>query len=114
MNGRMKACHIQSVTLRGNNRVPHYSYATLTNWYNKGPAILKYRLFKHYMRRVQLNLEILEASQVISRMCESARVYGIDFYAVMTRGSQYNVESVMFRIAKPENFMLISPSRAQV
>ncbi|KAI8378836.1 putative DNA polymerase zeta catalytic subunit [Choanephora cucurbitarum] len=95
-------------------RVPHYSYATLTSWYNKGPAILKYRLFKHYMRRIQLNLEILEASQVISRMCESARVYGIDFYAVMTRGSQYNVESVMFRIAKPENFMLISPSRAQV
>ncbi|KAI8374784.1 hypothetical protein BD560DRAFT_393226 [Blakeslea trispora] len=95
-------------------RVPHYSYAILTNWYNNGPAILKYRLFKHYIRRVQLNLELLEASQVISRMCESARVYGIDFYAVMTRGSQYNVESVMFRIAKPENFMLISPSRAQV
>ncbi|RCH87381.1 DNA polymerase zeta, partial [Rhizopus stolonifer] len=96
------------------HRIPHYAYSILTNWYTEGPPVLKYRLFEYYMKRVQLNLEILDASQVISRMCESARVYGIDFYAVMTRGSQYNVESIMFRIAKPENFMLISPSRKQV
>jgi DNA polymerase zeta len=96
------------------NRVPHYSHATLTSWYTKGPAVLKYRLFKYYMKRVQLNLDMLDASQVVNRTCESARVYGIDFYAVISRGSQYNVESIMFRIAKPENFVLITPSRSQV
>ncbi|KAG1119475.1 hypothetical protein G6F42_012967 [Rhizopus arrhizus] len=96
------------------DRVPHYSHATLTSWYTKGPAVLKYRLFKYYMKRVQLNLDMLDASQVVSRTCESARVYGIDFYAVISRGSQYNVESIMFRIAKPENFVLITPSRSQV
>lgn len=96
------------------DRVPHYSHATRTSWYTKGPAVLKYRLFKYYMKRVQLNLDMLDASQVVSRTCESARVYGIDFYAVISRGSQYNVESIMFRIAKPENFVLITPSRAQV
>lgn len=96
------------------DRVPHYSHATLTNWYMKGPVVLKYRLFKYYMKRVQLNLDMLDASQVVSRTCESARVYGIDFYAVISRGSQYNVESIMFRIAKPENFVLITPNRSQV
>ncbi|KAL9544595.1 hypothetical protein MBANPS3_007546 [Mucor bainieri] len=96
------------------DRVPHYSHATLTSWYTQGPAVLKYRLLKYYMKRVQLNLDMLDASQVVSRTCESARVYGIDFYAVLSRGSQYNVESIMFRIAKPENFVLITPSRAQV
>lgn len=96
------------------DRVPHYSHATLTSWYMKGPAVLKYRLFKYYMKRVQMNLDMLDASQVVSRICESARVYGIDFYAVISRGSQYNVESIMFRIAKPENFVLITPSRSQV
>jgi DNA polymerase zeta len=66
------------------------------------------------MKRVQLNLDILDVSEVVSRKCESARVYGIDFYAVISRGSQYNVESVMFRIAKPENYVLLTPSRQQV
>lgn len=66
------------------------------------------------MKRAQFNLDMLHVSQVVSRTCESARVYGIDFYAVISRGSQYNVESVMFRIAKPENYVLITPNRQQV
>jgi DNA polymerase zeta len=32
----------------------------------------------------------------------------------MFRGSQYKVESFMFRIAKPESFLLVSPSKHQV
>ncbi|KAG1048906.1 hypothetical protein G6F43_008737 [Rhizopus delemar] len=64
--------------------------------------------------RVQMNLCVLDASQVITRSCESARIFGIDFYSVITRGSQFKVESTMLRIAKPENFLMISPSRAQV
>ena len=61
-----------------------------------------------------MNLDLLDVSEIINRTCESARVFGIDFYSVLTRGSQFKVESMMLRIAKPENFVLISPSRAQV
>lgn len=61
-----------------------------------------------------MNLDMLDASQVVTRTCESARVFGVDFYAVLSRGSQFKVESIMFRIAKPENFVLITPSRKQV
>lgn len=50
-----------------------------------------------------------------SLLCsEFARVFGIDFFSVLDRGSQYKVESFVFRLAKPENYAMISPSREQV
>jgi DNA polymerase elongation subunit (family B) len=45
---------------------------------------------------------------------QQARLVGLDFYSVYSRGSQVKVESLMFRIAKPESFLLVSPTRAQV
>lgn len=47
-------------------------------------------------------------------LSEFARVYGVEFYAIFSRGSQYKVESMMMRIARPENFVFVSPSRKQV
>jgi DNA polymerase zeta len=41
-------------------------------------------------------------------------VYGIDFYSVIWRGSQFRVESIMSRITRPENFIMISPTKKQV
>lgn len=51
---------------------------------------------------------------ITTRLSEFARVFGVDFNSAMTRGSQFKVESFMFRIAKPEGFVLISPSREAV
>lgn len=45
---------------------------------------------------------------------EFARVFGIEFFSVISRGSQFKVESFMFRIGKPESFVFISPSKGQV
>lgn len=45
---------------------------------------------------------------------EFARIYGVDFRSVRLRGSQFKVEAVMFRIAKPESFLLLSPTRQEV
>ena len=45
---------------------------------------------------------------------EQARLLGVDFQSVYGRGSQFKVESMMFRIGKPEGFMMISPSKKQV
>ncbi|KAJ5594294.1 C4-type zinc-finger of DNA polymerase delta [Penicillium hispanicum] len=95
-------------------RIPHYSHRDLTSWYQsrKPGNILK--LVEYFTSRVQLNLEILEANELIPRTSEQARLLGIDFSSVYYRGSQFKVESLMFRIAKPENFLLVSPSRKQV
>lgn len=45
---------------------------------------------------------------------EFARVFGVDFFSVISRGSQFKVESFMFRIAKPESYVLLSPSKEDV
>ncbi|CAI5495679.1 unnamed protein product [Closterium sp. Naga37s-1] len=60
-----------------------------------------------------LALSSLCRSQV-NRTAELARVFGIDFFSVLSRGSQYRVESMMLRLAHSQNYLLISPSRMQV
>ena len=95
-------------------RIPHYSFRDLTAWYQSGKPRNLMKLVSYYISRVQMNLEILESNELISRTSEQARLLGVDFFSVFSRGSQFKVESLMFRIAKPENFMLVSPSRKQV
>ena len=51
---------------------------------------------------------------LVGRTCELAKVYGIDFFSVITRGSQYRVESLLLRLAHTQNYILISPSKSQV
>ena len=95
-------------------RIPHYSFADLTKWYkSKNPRNLA-RVIEYFSSRVQIDLEILAANELVPRTSEQARLLGVDWFSVISRGSQFKVESLMFRIAKPENFLLVSPSRRQV
>ncbi|KAF2747546.1 hypothetical protein M011DRAFT_486395 [Sporormia fimetaria CBS 119925] len=95
-------------------RIPHYSHADLTTWYSSWKPRDLAKTLNYFLSRVQLNLDILEANGIIPRTSEQARLLGVDFFSVISRGSQFKVESTMFRIAKPENFILVSPSRKQV
>lgn len=95
-------------------RIPHYSWRSLTSWLQSGKARDLNRVLRYYRTRSRLDFEILESNELISRTSEQARLLGVDFFSVFSRGSQFKVESIMFRIAKPENFMLVSPSRKQV
>ncbi|KAF1941544.1 hypothetical protein EJ02DRAFT_377518, partial [Clathrospora elynae] len=95
-------------------RIPHYQHSDLTTWYKSDKPRDLTKVLDYFLTRVQLNLEILEANEIVPRTSEQARLLGIDFFAVISRGSQFKVESTMFRIAKPENFILVSPSRKQV
>lgn len=95
-------------------RIPHYSFQDLTFWYNSGKPKDLAKVVDYYVSRVQLDIEILEQNELIPRTSEQARLLGVDFFSVFSRGSQFKVESLMFRIAKPENFLLPSPSRKQV
>lgn len=95
-------------------RIPHYTFTDLTRWYkNRNPRDLA-KTIEYFTSRVQINLEILDANELVPRTSEQARLLGIDWFSVISRGSQFKVESLMFRIAKPENFLLVSPSRRQV
>ncbi|EXJ81893.1 DNA polymerase zeta subunit [Capronia coronata CBS 617.96] len=95
-------------------RTPHYTFADLTRWYrSKNPRDLA-KAVEYFCSRVQMDIEILDANELVPRTSEQARLLGVDWFSVISRGSQFKVESLMFRIAKPENFMLVSPSRRQV
>ena len=50
----------------------------------------------------------------INRTSELARVFGIDFFSVLSRGSQYRVESMYLRLAHTQNYLAISPGNRQV
>lgn len=95
-------------------RVPHYSFANLTRWFKSEHARDLNKVLQYFLTRVHLDLEILDANELIPRTSEQARLLGVDFFSVFSRGSQFKVESLMFRIAKPESFVLVSPSRKQV
>ena len=95
-------------------RTPHYPFPDLTTWYTSGKPRDLAKVLEYYLSRVQLDLEILEQNELVPRTSEQARLLGVDFFSVFSRGSQFKVESLMFRIAKPENFLLPSPSRKQV
>lgn len=95
-------------------RIPHYTHASLTDWYSGDKPCDLAKVLNYFVSRVQLNLSIIEANEIVPRTSEQARLLGVDFFSVISRGSQFKVESTMFRIAKPENFILVSPSRKQV
>ncbi|KIK70996.1 hypothetical protein GYMLUDRAFT_33098 [Collybiopsis luxurians FD-317 M1] len=95
-------------------RVPKYSPSTLSRWYRSDSPAHMAALLRYYSRRTTLNIEILNQSEVVTKTAEFARVFGVDFYSVISRGSQFKVESFMFRMAKPESFVLISPSKGDV
>ncbi|ODN98467.1 DNA polymerase zeta subunit [Cryptococcus wingfieldii CBS 7118] len=95
-------------------RIPHYSSSSLTAmWKSQTPAHAS-RVLKYFFQRAVINVEIIDQAEIITKTAEFARVFGVDFTSVMTRGSQYKVESFMFRIAKPESFVLVTPSKQQV
>ncbi|KUI57071.1 DNA polymerase zeta catalytic subunit [Cytospora mali] len=95
-------------------RIPHYSWRTLSDWYSNGRPRDLSKVLRYYITRTKMDIRILEENELIPRTSEQARLLGVDFFSVFSRGSQYKVESIMFRIAKPENFVLVSPSRKQV
>ncbi|KAI9785638.1 MAG: DNA polymerase zeta [Peltula sp. TS41687] len=95
-------------------RLPHYSHRDLTTWFKSGKPGNVAKVIDYYTTRVQTNLDILEKNELIPKTSEQARIIGVDFFSVFSRGSQFKVESLMFRIAKTEGFVLVSPSRKQV
>lgn len=95
-------------------KVPYYANATLKNWYLNGTPAQCSRLLSYFSDMTCMLLEILDETQAVTKASEFARVFGIDFFSVLSRGSQFKVESFMLRIAKPESFVLLSPSKSQV
>ena len=60
--------------------------------------------------RAQLNASLLDEIDLINRTAELAKTFGIDWYSVISRGSQYRVESMLARLAHTQNYLLVRPA----
>ena len=74
----------------------------------------RWRCLQYWLRRTRLNLALLDQLDLIGRTAELARAFGIDFFSVLSRGSQYRVESMMVRLAHTQNYLMLSPAKEQV
>lgn len=92
-------------------RYPKHSHLDLTKWWTDSRT--SWIVLQYYVQRSRGSLEILDQLDLIGRTCELAKLFGIQFFEVLSRGSQFRVESMMLRMAKPRNFIPISPSVQQ-
>lgn len=95
-------------------RIPKYSFDVLTGWFRSGLTSDLKKWFNYIFSRVCYDLDIVHHYELIGRNSEQAKMIGIDFYSVMSRGSQFKVESLLTRIVKTESFVMFSPNRKQV
>ena len=94
-------------------RLPTFSAATIASAFSSGLSH-RSQAISHVVKAAEASLSLLDHLNVIGRTSEMARLFGIDFHSVLTRGSQFRVEAVMLRVAKPLGFSPPSASREQV
>lgn len=92
-------------------RVPLYSFRLLSEWFNKD--LFRWRTVEHYALRARGNLELLDELNVFGKTSQMARIFGIQFLEVLSRGSQFRVESMLLRLARSHRMVALSPSTAQ-
>ncbi|KAL3843955.1 hypothetical protein ACJIZ3_001358 [Penstemon smallii] len=95
-------------------KIPSLPWKVLAKWFESGPGRARYRSIQYILERAKLNLHIMNQLDMINRTSELARVFGIDFFSVLSRGSQYRVESMLLRLAHTQNYLAISPGNHQV
>ena len=81
-------------------RHPYFSHFTLTHWWYEPSFCNQWRVIEFYSTRVRCNLMLLNQLDIIGKTSEMARLFGIQFLEVMTRGSQFRVESILLRLSK--------------
>nr|CAG4712031.1 unnamed protein product [Naegleria fowleri] len=121
MNGEMKldmyTLHNVAFNILG-KRIPYYSYQTLSELSNScqhRKDSFEYRIIlQYYYKKASITLELLNYLDFLNRTGELAKVFGIEFFSVLNRGSQYRVESMMLRLARLYNYVALSPTRKQV
>ncbi|XP_055328989.1 DNA polymerase zeta catalytic subunit-like isoform X2 [Paramacrobiotus metropolitanus] len=92
-----------------------FSATTLTEWFGQPLGNLsRWRAMEYVITKSSFNVALLRKLDLIRQTSEFSRLFGIQFYETLTRGSQWRVESMMLRLAKPYNFVPVSPSGDQL
>ena len=52
-------------------------------------------MVEYYLTRAKANIEIIDQLDVVGKTSEFARVFGIEFFDVLSRGSQVTLSSIL-------------------
>ncbi|KAL5965017.1 DNA polymerase zeta catalytic subunit [Taenia solium] len=94
-------------------RIPKFTQGQLSDWMDDVRNATRWQALLYVALRSETNLTLLKHLDLVARTSEFARVFGIEFFHVLSRGSQYRVESLLLRTARRLNFLLPSPSPPQ-
>jgi DNA polymerase elongation subunit (family B) len=92
--------------------LPYFTPAQLTKWYQLSHT--RYKTISYVYLLTLCNLLLIEKLDIIRKISECARLYGIDFFSVFHRGSQYRVEAALIVKAHAHDYLLLSPSKMKV
>ena len=77
-----------------NERTPKYNFSTLTNWFSHRTDLFRSKAIEYYSFRTETNLRLIISLDLIGKTCEFAKVYGIEFYHVFSRGLLFKMRKL--------------------
>nr|CCC49665.1 putative DNA polymerase zeta catalytic subunit, fragment [Trypanosoma vivax Y486] len=89
--------------------LPYFTDVALTKMFRNRDPGMRHVALSTLVTRVVVSHRVTQHLRFFTRTAEYARMYGILFEEVLTRGSQYRVEATLHRIAKPMGFAMLSP-----
>ena len=95
-------------------RLPEHSDLSLEQYLTNGSVSQSYYALHRLWDYTMCSLEVCLKLDFLVRTAEMARIYGIQFFEVLSRGSQFRVESILLRIARRQNYVVLSPSTEEV
>jgi DNA polymerase zeta len=93
---------------------PHFEDALLSRLALSQAASERQMALLHLIERSCAVLRIARHLDIFVRTAELAQIFGILFFEVLSRGSQFRVESTLLRFAHPLGYVMVSPSKEQV
>ena len=69
---------------------------------------------KYILIRLSKICDLATKTPFLIKSVEFSRLFGIDIFSTLTRGSQYRVESILIAAAHSENYLLRTPTEADV
>ncbi|CAD8100996.1 unnamed protein product [Paramecium primaurelia] len=82
----------------------------LSQWFKSETFLV----FQYYTKRIDMTFDILEMIGLIPRTIEIAKLFGCEYESVGFRGSQFKIESILNRVTKLNDYLLLSATRVQV
>lgn len=73
-----------------------------------------YAFIKYILIRLSKICDLVTKTPFLIKSVEFSRLFGIDIFSTLTRGSQYRVESILIIAAHSENYLLRTPTEADV